>query len=54
MTNQPRYSIQITYPSGVIAYMSFLGRTEWCYSQARHHLKTWVHVHGITPKIVKN
>jgi hypothetical protein len=54
MKTQARYSIEVTYPSGVIAYMSYRGRTEWCYSQARYHLKTWVHTNGIIPKIVKN
>ena len=53
MTTQPRYSIEITYPNGTIAYMSFRGKTEWCYSQARYHMKTWVHTHGIVPKLVK-
>jgi hypothetical protein len=49
-----RYSIKITYPSGVVAYMSHMGRTEWCYSSAKRHLKEWVYLHGITAELVKN
>jgi hypothetical protein len=50
----PKYSIEITYPSGVVAYLSHRGRTEWCYSQARYHMKTWVYLHGHQIKMVKN
>jgi hypothetical protein len=48
-----RYSIKITYPT-VTCYMSFMGRTSWCYSQARKHLKEWVYLHGITAELEEN
>lgn len=48
-----RYSIKITYPT-TVAYMEFNGRTEWCYSQARKHLKEWVYLHGIKAELEKN
>lgn len=48
------HSIKITYPTGMISYMSFRGRTAWSYSQARRHLADWVYLHGISAVIVKN
>ena len=44
----PRYSLKISYPSGVTSYMSYRGRTSWCYTQAKKHLKEWVYLHGVT------
>ena len=49
-----RYSLKISYPSGVNAYMSFRGKTSWCYSQARKHLKSWVYLHGVKVVMEEN
>jgi hypothetical protein len=48
------YSIKISYPSGVIAYMSHKGKTEWCKRTAQKHLREWVYLHGITAELIKN
>lgn len=42
-----RYMIKIVYPSGTVAYMSHKGKSEWCYSSARKHLKEFVLWHGL-------
>jgi hypothetical protein len=41
-----RYAIKITYPSGVVAYMSHGGRNSWCKRSAMKHLREWVYLHG--------
>lgn len=48
-----RYSIKITYPSGMVAYMSHRDRTEWCKRSALKHLREWVHLHGIKAEMVE-
>lgn len=36
-----KYSIKITYPSGVITYLGYNGKASWCKSQAYHHKNTY-------------
>jgi hypothetical protein len=49
-----KYSLKITYPNGIVAYMDFRGRTSWCRSQAYYHKKTWVYMHGVTVEVEPN
>jgi hypothetical protein len=51
--NRERFSIRITYPNGIVAYMSFRDRTSWCRSQANKHLRDWIYLHGIKAELEK-
>jgi len=41
-----KYSIKITYPSGVIAYLSHKDKTAWTKKTALKYMSEWVHLHG--------
>lgn len=46
-----KYSVKISYPSGIVAYMSYRGKISWCKKQAKKHIKEWVYLHGVTVEL---
>lgn len=49
-----KYSIKITSPSGVIAYMSHRDKTQWCKRTAEKHLREFVYLHGWKAELEEN
>jgi hypothetical protein len=48
-----RYSIKVTYPSGVVAYMTHNGRSCWTKRYAVKHLREFVYLHGFKAELVE-
>lgn len=49
------YSIKMTYSSGVVAYMSVNGKTEWSKkSYCQRHIDSSVFLHNLKMEIVEN
>jgi len=52
--NNMKYSIKITYPSGVVAYLSDKGKTSWCKKTAKKKLSEMVYLHNHKFELEKN
>jgi len=48
-----KYSIKITYPSGVVSHMRHKDKTAFCKRTAKKYLAEWVHLHGVHAEIVE-
>jgi len=42
-----KYQLKITYPSGVIAYMTHRDKTQFCKRTAQKHMREFVMWHGL-------